>query len=277
MTNARLKVLSGKQEGSEIPLLEGKFLIGREEDCHLRPNSELVSRHHCVFAKDEYALRLRDLGSTNGTFVNGERLKGGVVLNAGDRVSVGQLEFEVIIGETVDSDSPEAPEVGDETLGDTSTVNAVDTATEIPAAPDQQPASASGDTMYMPQVVPGQVPSQSGAMAPPGYPMQYPMYGYPAYPQAYPGYYPQQMPFPQQPGYPAPQAEPGAAVEEAAADDPDAVPEVRLPDPATTGARPPEPKPEGDAAKSSDSDVENVPETAEKIIRQYLQRRPTTD
>ena len=266
MTDARLKVLSGSQVGSEIALPEGKFLIGREEDCHLRPNSELVSRHHCVFARDQYALRLRDLGSTNGTFVNGEPLKGGVVLNAGDHVKVGQLEFEVVLGAA--TETPDAPEVGDVVSDDTSTVNTAETATEIPAAPLEAPAT--GDTVYMPTA--GQVPLQPGQMPPPGYPMQYPMYGYPPqYPQqAYPGYY--QMPYPGQPmpGQPMPPG--GPAVEEPAADD-SSVPDVRLPDPATTGAKPPEPKPEGEASSGG----ENVPDTAEKIIRQYLQRRPKTD
>jgi pSer/pThr/pTyr-binding forkhead associated (FHA) protein len=77
MLQAVLRVLSGRQNGAFIPLPVGKFLIGREEDCQLRPNSELVSRHHCVFTNDDFTLRLRDLGSTNGTFVNGERLRGG--------------------------------------------------------------------------------------------------------------------------------------------------------------------------------------------------------
>lgn len=264
MTDARLKVLSGSQQGSEIPLPEGKFLIGREEDCHLRPNSELVSRHHCVFAKDQYALRLRDLGSTNGTFVNGEPVKGGVVLNAGDHVKVGQLEFEVILGGSGDAATPATPEVGDLTSDDTTTLDATETATEIPSAPQQIPVS--GDTVYNMPAAPGQVPGQ---MPPPGYPMQYPMYGYPAYPQAYPGYY--QMPYPQQPGQPMPPADP---VEEPAAGG-SGIPEVRLPDPETTGAKPPEPQ-SSDGDKPSASGGETVPDTAEKIIRQYLQRRPTT-
>src|SRR5690349_19521616 len=89
-----LKVLSARQQGSTIPLPTGRFLIGREEDCHLRPNSELVSRHHCVFTHDEYTVRVRDLGSTNGTFVNGNRVRGTAVLSSGDRVTVGKLEFE---------------------------------------------------------------------------------------------------------------------------------------------------------------------------------------
>ena len=78
-----------------------KFLIGREQDCHLRPNSELVSRHHCVFAVDDFSVHVSDLGSTNGTFVNDQRVRGEVLLNSGDRIRVGKLDFELAIGEPV--------------------------------------------------------------------------------------------------------------------------------------------------------------------------------
>ena len=67
MLQAELKILGGKHQGKAIPLSTKKFLVGREQDCQLRPNSDLVSRHHCVFSIDDYAVRLRDLGSTNGT------------------------------------------------------------------------------------------------------------------------------------------------------------------------------------------------------------------
>ena len=94
MIEAELHVIGGKHSGQVIPLNRRKFLIGRETDCQLRPNSELVSRHHCVFAIDEFSVRLRDLGSTNGTTVNGERLVKETTLSRGDRVVVGNLEFE---------------------------------------------------------------------------------------------------------------------------------------------------------------------------------------
>ena len=46
MLRAELKVIGGKQDGSTIPLATKKFLVGREQDCQLRPTSESVSRHH---------------------------------------------------------------------------------------------------------------------------------------------------------------------------------------------------------------------------------------
>ena len=100
MLYAMLKIVGGKHDGDTVSLITPKFLIGREQDCHLRPNSELVSRHHCVFTMDEYALRIRDLGSTNGTLVNDEKLEGEITLKEGDRVRVGKLEFEIVFSES---------------------------------------------------------------------------------------------------------------------------------------------------------------------------------
>ena len=89
----------------------GKLLIGREEDCHLRSTSEFVSRHHCVLLLDEYTLRIRDLGSQNGTFVNGRRIvRGELILLHGDAVSVGDLDFQIDCAQA----SPEDPPVRSE-------------------------------------------------------------------------------------------------------------------------------------------------------------------
>ena len=97
MLRAELKVVGGKQHGSLIPFQTKKFLVGREQDCQLRPSSESVSRHHCVFTLDDFSVRLRDLGSTNGTFVNGQRVQGQAILQPGDRILIGKLEFEIVI------------------------------------------------------------------------------------------------------------------------------------------------------------------------------------
>ncbi len=101
MLRAELRVIEGKHQGKSLPLNVKQFLVGREADCHLRPNSDMVSRHHCVFIVDDYTVRVRDLGSTNGTFVNGERIQGQVVLNEGDRVDIGKLAFQLAIRKLV--------------------------------------------------------------------------------------------------------------------------------------------------------------------------------
>ncbi len=121
MIRSELKVVGGEQHGSVIPLSAEKFLIGREDDCHLRPNSESISRHHCAFEIDNYSVHLRDLGSTNGTLVNGQRIQGLVKLRSQDRVAIGNLELEIIIHEASQvqlNDACSAPAVAPAT-GDT--------------------------------------------------------------------------------------------------------------------------------------------------------------
>jgi len=100
---ADLRILSGPIAGQSFPLTSRQFLIGREKDCHLRPDNDLVSRHHCVLRMDEYVLRVRDLGSRNGTFVNGQKIKGDVVLRDGDKLFVGDLALEVRVNYEGDS------------------------------------------------------------------------------------------------------------------------------------------------------------------------------
>lgn len=96
MLHAVLKVVGGKQDGKLIPLNTKKFLIGREQDCHLRPASESVSRHHCAITIDEFTVRVRDLGSSNGTSINGKRILGVHEANPGDALQVGNLDFEIV-------------------------------------------------------------------------------------------------------------------------------------------------------------------------------------
>jgi pSer/pThr/pTyr-binding forkhead associated (FHA) protein len=91
----KLVVANGKQAGKEIPVKPPKFVIGRNEDCQLRPQSHLVSRYHCAILVGENSAAIEDLGSTNGTFVNGEKLAGRHELKTGDRIKVGLLEIEV--------------------------------------------------------------------------------------------------------------------------------------------------------------------------------------
>jgi pSer/pThr/pTyr-binding forkhead associated (FHA) protein len=92
--DARIRVVDGPLSGETIEVRGGKLFIGREEDCHLRPNSEFVSRHHCALLLDDYTLRIRDLGSKNGTFVNGRRIGSAeTILLHDDVISIGETTF----------------------------------------------------------------------------------------------------------------------------------------------------------------------------------------
>jgi pSer/pThr/pTyr-binding forkhead associated (FHA) protein len=98
---ARLIVIQGKNEGKTIPLAAPVFRIGRSETCHLRPNSERVSREHAEFVSTPEGLVVRDLGSRNGTLVNGRALTGSCALKDHDTVQVGPLIFSVAYGDKV--------------------------------------------------------------------------------------------------------------------------------------------------------------------------------
>src|SRR5262249_30045201 len=63
----------------------------------VRPNSDWVSRQHCMLRVSEDGVYLRDLGSRNGTLVNGSRLKGECRLEHGDKLQVGPLVFQLVL------------------------------------------------------------------------------------------------------------------------------------------------------------------------------------
>lgn len=91
-----LKFISGKYQGGEFPLTPGKeVLIGRSTELDLVLIEEMVSRKHARLVHEEEGLRLQDLGSTNGTFVNGERIQDSFV-KEGDRFLIGTSIFKVI-------------------------------------------------------------------------------------------------------------------------------------------------------------------------------------
>ncbi len=97
----KLRVMRGSQAGREVVLPVPKFLIGRGEECHLRPRSEAISREHCALLVEQEQVTLRDLDSKNGTFVNGERIESSRILKSGDLLQIGPLSFEVVINQTL--------------------------------------------------------------------------------------------------------------------------------------------------------------------------------
>lgn len=90
-----LVVVQGNPIGKRITLTMPVFRIGRGETCHLRPNSERVSREHAEFILNGDLLQVRDLGSRNGTLVNGKPISDLTTLDRGDSVQVGPLTFAV--------------------------------------------------------------------------------------------------------------------------------------------------------------------------------------
>jgi pSer/pThr/pTyr-binding forkhead associated (FHA) protein len=105
---ARFTVISGPFRGQTFQVPRGKFIIGREQDCQLFLDSNFVSRHHCVLLMDDYTLRIRDLGSKNGTYVNRDLAQTGErILAHGDTVRVADLVIRVEL-ESVGASTPAA-------------------------------------------------------------------------------------------------------------------------------------------------------------------------
>jgi pSer/pThr/pTyr-binding forkhead associated (FHA) protein len=91
----KLIVTSGKSAGRSIAIKRNKLLIGRSEECDVRPLSEEVSRRHCAVHVGPAEVWAEDLGSRNGTFVNGTKIAEKTRLKDGDIVRVGALELKV--------------------------------------------------------------------------------------------------------------------------------------------------------------------------------------
>jgi pSer/pThr/pTyr-binding forkhead associated (FHA) protein len=106
MLKVLLIVVQGKPEGKTIPITGPRFVIGRGVDCHLRPNSEEVSRNHAEIVVTETEAVVRDLGSRNGTRINGKLLTGSHRLKSGELLQVGPLTFAIAIqGATPEAES----------------------------------------------------------------------------------------------------------------------------------------------------------------------------
>jgi pSer/pThr/pTyr-binding forkhead associated (FHA) protein len=95
----KLLVVEGKHKNRVIPLPETIFLIGRDRQCHIRPHCQLVSQLHCAIAAWAGKVRVRDLQSRNGTFINGKPIHGEVVVKDGDQLQIGSLIFAFAIKE----------------------------------------------------------------------------------------------------------------------------------------------------------------------------------
>src|SRR5437762_9595880 len=72
-------------------------LVGRKEECDLRLDHKSVSKMHCVIVKTDGLLLLRDLGSTNGTRVNGQRIRRAALL-PNDQLSIASFRFKIHLG-----------------------------------------------------------------------------------------------------------------------------------------------------------------------------------
>jgi hypothetical protein len=144
MADETLKITGGNATGQTITL-EQELVIGRSTPGlgSLGGDSEISRVHARVFHDPSGRLTIEDLGSTNGTFVNGNRISGQQVLNPGDQVRVGQTSMTV-----------EGAAAGATTVG-----NVI---TPPPAAAQPPPPAQVAATPPTQQQPPAQVPPPPG-------------------------------------------------------------------------------------------------------------------
>jgi S1-C subfamily serine protease len=95
----RLEFASGSQQGQAADVAGDRFLVGRGSDCELTLADGEASRSHALLRPQaDGTVVLEDLGSTNGTFVNGRRIAGPVTLRGGERVRIGDTELNFLDG-----------------------------------------------------------------------------------------------------------------------------------------------------------------------------------
>src|SRR5450432_1563819 len=103
-----LRFISGKYQGGEFPITPDKqIIVGRSSDLDMVLVEDMVSRKHARIAMQQDQIWIEDLGSTNGTFVNGEKIKR-ARLKEGDRVLIGTSILKVIAGDGGSKDSNDA-------------------------------------------------------------------------------------------------------------------------------------------------------------------------
>lgn len=90
---AFLMVSTGPAAGMVFPVAQSSLLVGRSHEAEVQINEQAISHQHARLEQTEQGIVLRDLGSTNGTYVNGELVEGAVVLNGGDNIRMGSTTF----------------------------------------------------------------------------------------------------------------------------------------------------------------------------------------
>ena len=99
---ACLVVIYGEDLGRRIPLQTEPVIIGRSSRCEVQIDQESVSRNHCRISHDGRGYAARDLGSTNGTYVNDELIVDSISLRDGDQLKVGRTILKFIVGGNIE-------------------------------------------------------------------------------------------------------------------------------------------------------------------------------
>ncbi len=94
-----LIVLTGKHKGKRVKLTDAETVIGRDEGAKIRVATHEISRQHCLLMPHPEGVLVRDLGSRNGTFINGIPIAEETLLKPGDTLTAGPMTFELERGD----------------------------------------------------------------------------------------------------------------------------------------------------------------------------------
>ena len=100
--NASLIVIYGDELGRRVRVGTEPLVIGRSPQCEVHVDQESVSRNHCQIRFEGSEFLVRDLGSTNGTYVNDDPFEGDVRLRHGDQLKVGRTIQKFIVGDDIE-------------------------------------------------------------------------------------------------------------------------------------------------------------------------------
>ena len=94
---AILQVIKGLTPGQQFNVGDGVSVLGRHPECDIVLDVAAVSRQHARIAQENGDFLLEDLGSRNGTFVNGKKISGQQALQEGDRIVICDVSFDFFI------------------------------------------------------------------------------------------------------------------------------------------------------------------------------------
>src|SRR3954469_4311332 len=144
----QLMIVRGRGATDTLKLGDGVTTVGRQDECQLRIKSSQVSRKHCELFEKKGLLLVKDLGSSNGTYVNGKRIQEQRVLEPGDELTIGQVKLKVAKA----GEAPPPPKKPVMKPGDTAVVEAITAEVdddEFEIEFDEVPAAAEEDAIVV--------------------------------------------------------------------------------------------------------------------------------
>lgn len=92
-----LEIQNGKYQGRRVRIVDADVVVGRDETAKIRIGSSDVSRLHCSLSALASGILVKDLGSSNGTFVNGRPIEEPTIMRPGDTLTVGPMTLKFIV------------------------------------------------------------------------------------------------------------------------------------------------------------------------------------